>query len=79
MPSQFLNSLQNLINLNYILHHDIQNSNDEEFVTKKYFFFILFALFLLILRILIICLNEEINRKFRCKNKILWEKYEKDN
>jgi hypothetical protein len=28
---------------------------------------------------LIVCLGEEISRKFKCRDKILWERYEKGN
>jgi hypothetical protein len=46
---------------------------------KKIYVFILFALFSLILRILIICLGEETSRKLKYRDEILWEKYEKGN
>jgi hypothetical protein len=63
MPPQFLNSLQNFINLNYILYHDIQNSDNKEFVIKEKFFF------LLILRILTAYLDKEIAENLNVRMK----------
>jgi hypothetical protein len=46
---------------------------------EKIYIFIFFAFFWLVLRILIVCLNEEISRKFGYRDETLWEKYKKDN
>jgi hypothetical protein len=42
-------------------------------------FLFFFALFLLVVRILTVYLDEEISRKFKYKNKMLWEEHEKGN
>jgi hypothetical protein len=48
-------------------------------LSEKIYIFIFFAFFSLVLRILIVCLCEEISRKFEYKDETLWEKYKKDN
>jgi hypothetical protein len=50
-----------------------------DLLLEKMYIFIFLVFFSLVLRILIVYLDEEINRKFEYKDEMLWEEYEKGN